>query len=356
LCAKHFFEKIKLDNHFENSEATFSLANFTGSSDFEKNQNTLSLNDFKELKYSNPYSRLAPASEKYPTKLPMSRRQSNLNEGGKHVHLPPIQTPIERSQENKIYRKKSILKKETNPESIVNEHYPHSHKTVKIDEETVNSGRYGTKEKTQKQMNEFLTILKDIERANSILDTGDLKFNQEMKKQDTTSDYFSSSLSTNDFSGSTSLNNSSMSFSEDASYAMLKCYEDKIYTDLSGLSPSSSLVRTNTEVYTRLPTKLNTTKSPKLSKPALENKLPALEETNENSVPVVMIKTNSNLYRMDVQKRKYRMSRQIEKAMKLSDLIEKTKQNEIIRNNKVFVNENLVRAYEHWNGQTWKRL
>ena len=132
-------------------------------------------------------------------------------------------------------------------------------------------------------------------------------------------------------------------FSEDANYAMLKTYEDMIYNDLISIYPETkpaNLERMKTEVFKRVPRKLanvneissneaneNAIKLPEvpLPKAIVPNKLSSLKNKTDNTLPVIIAKEKPLGEKDKVNKHKYTISRQLDLAMKISDVCKKAK-------------------------------
>lgn len=137
--------------------------------------------------------------------------------------------------------------------------------------------------------------------------------------------------------------------SEDANYAMLKTYEDMIYFDLLSIYPNLKLSRTNTEFFKNVPRKFSSRR--KVNKlPEIQNKPQPKASIKSNKLDVqksflteVRVRENS------VGKHKYTISRQLESAMKISDIVKEAKGEYVpsvaVNNLK---SDNIISDFENW--------
>lgn len=154
-------------------------------------------------------------------------------------------------------------------------------------------------------------------------------------------------------------------FSEDANYAMLKTYEDMIYYDLISIYPEtkpSNLERMKTEVFKKVPRKLTTfneissseanineIKLPEVPAPKLivPNKLTNFKNKTDNTLPVIITKENTLGENDKLNKHKYTISRQLESAMKISDVCKKAK-GQFVPLGDSLKSKNPLNEYNNW--------
>jgi hypothetical protein len=345
------FDSVSSNSY--NSNSIYSLSSWESSSNFY----TQVSSNLKE------YKKLPTINEKVTIKPPSISPISNLSSSNKSVKLPAIKKKTTDSfAQSNILPNKPILKKTNKKDEDLNDKYRSRLNKIITDirkvriEENINKS-IDEINRSKKEMEEFLGILNEFERNNSILGIdGD---NRILNQTTATSNLNLNDQKTEQTNNENNFNSVS-NLSEDGNLAMLKFYEDKIYKDLKKIAPNSLLTRMNTEAYMNTyksrnvrfrPSKLN-----RSIEPSIEESIELDDQNNSSDhFRFVKLKTNSNLYRLDAQKRKQRLSKQIQKAMKLSELVEKANHNDILRNNQVYLKDNLIKAYENWN-TSWKKL
>jgi hypothetical protein len=125
------------------------------------------------------------------------------------------------------------------------------------------------------------------------------------------------------------------SLSEDGNYAMLKAYEDLLYHDILSINPkliAPVLTRTKTEAFIKLP-----------------NKFPSSNE----STPTPSSKEDAAS--IELKKHKYYVSKQLERAMKIKDLVNESKKNPENLNDYTKIT-NLLRKYQNWKHSCWQAV
>lgn len=132
--------------------------------------------------------------------------------------------------------------------------------------------------------------------------------------------------------------------SEEAIFAMLKSYEDMIYNELSKLYPESMLhdqfTRTKTQIYMDLP-RLSVRKQQRGNDVDVEDSQKAWKSK------AAVGEKNKTDDATNELKRKYEISKQLERAMHLYDEIKK-KKGELTTSGNRFKSTNLIRDYEKW--------
>lgn len=142
------------------------------------------------------------------------------------------------------------------------------------------------------------------------------------------------------------------SLSEDGNYAMLKCYEDMLCQEIQKLEPkldSNQISRTKTSIYMQLPRKFNENDQD-------ENKLPKIDQRKlQNALASKQNENNSELL-IEIKKHRVRVSKQLEKAMVLSDILKK-KRGELVTSDVSTLNgvNNVVNAYQMWTSN-WNKI
>ena len=137
-------------------------------------------------------------------------------------------------------------------------------------------------------------------------------------------------------------------FSEDANYAMLKTYEDMIYYDLMSIYPetkANKLERMKTEIFKRVPRKFSSkNKLPDINKSPLVV-LPNIPKKEVLSMNTSKSSENDNNHQLN--KHKYMVSRQLESAMKISDVVRKAKGQFVPCADRIKTKNPLI-EYNHW--------
>ena len=138
------------------------------------------------------------------------------------------------------------------------------------------------------------------------------------------------------------------SLSEDGNYTMLKCYEDMLCNEIQKIQPklnTNQIARTKTSAFIRIPRKFN---SP--VKVNEERKINLNKNLNEENLD------KEKLEKVEVKKHKIRVSKQLERAMLITDRI-KQKKGQLVTAVKP-KSENvhsIVNAYEMWTN-SWKKI
>lgn len=140
------------------------------------------------------------------------------------------------------------------------------------------------------------------------------------------------------------------SLSEDGNYTMLKCYEDMLCNDIQNIYPkinTNQIVRTKTSAFIRLPRKFKEQKKVEGERRININKSLNVEtEKNERE----------KLDKLEIKKHKIRVSKQLERAMILTDKIRQKKgQLVTLKPPKSENVNNIVNAYQLWTSN-WKKI
>jgi hypothetical protein len=153
-------------------------------------------------------------------------------------------------------------------------------------------------------------------------------------------------------------------FSEDANYAMLKTYEDMIYYDLISIYPETKpakLERMKTEIFKRVPRKLTDPSGinisaenedhielPEIPKIIVPNKLVNTKnKTVANLPPIITREKQIENEKEKLNKHKYTISRQLDLAMKISDVCKKAK-GQFVPNSDNLKTKNPLNEYNNW--------
>jgi hypothetical protein len=136
------------------------------------------------------------------------------------------------------------------------------------------------------------------------------------------------------------------SLSEDGNYTMLKCYEDMLSQDIRKMYPKTDeMTRTKTSTFIRLPRKFDSKKH---------------MDFVDNQAKLQQLSTakNSEVELAELKKHRIRVSRQLEKAMVITDKI-KQRKGELVTSadgkNVSFGHNNIINAYEMWT-TNWKKM
>jgi hypothetical protein len=140
------------------------------------------------------------------------------------------------------------------------------------------------------------------------------------------------------------------SLSEDGNYTMLKCYEDMLCNDIQNIYPkinTNQMVRTKTSAFIRLPRKFKEQKKVEGERQINMSKSLNIEtEKNERE----------KLDKLEINKHKIRVSKQLERAMILTDKIRQKKgQLVTLKPPKSENVNNIVNAYQMWTSN-WKKI
>jgi hypothetical protein len=140
------------------------------------------------------------------------------------------------------------------------------------------------------------------------------------------------------------------SLSEDGNYTMLKCYEDMLCNDIQNIYPkinTNQMVRTKTSAFIRLPRKFKEQKKVEGERQINMSKSLNIEtEKNERE----------KLDKLEIKKHKIRVSKQLERAMVLTDKIRQKKgQLVTLKPPKSENVNNIVNAYQLWTSN-WKKI
>lgn len=132
--------------------------------------------------------------------------------------------------------------------------------------------------------------------------------------------------------------------SDEAVDAMLKSYEDTIYDELRRFYPAEKLTRMSTQAYINLP---------KASSPSSSPFSPTSSTSSSTTRPLSR-STNNERHPNDLKK-KYNVSRQLEQAMNIVDVIKK-KKGEVTTGHNNYRTNDLVRDYEKWKNTCYSKI